>query len=329
MVGIDPGNTKPVSSSEYSLSRQRLVGEGWHYSRAAYYHDAKVPHFVAAAKCWTAPLLPRYAALAAQPRKRGGSAAFIAYLAVWREHFPFIMDEMCRRRWRRDYFARHENKQQALTRFFASIKRGRAEDGTLGDDNVTLVFGNADIASSRRGVRSTPTAAVRQAAILVFGRANVFFEGEYLTSQMDAACGQRLVDVYTTAGPSRRVQGLRDAQQAKFDRYEADVAGRQRAEVDEPDLLADGIMPPRRLFAPRPPRAFRPINLVWGLKYGANPNYPDAGHRLKDRDVNASRNILAAFLARVFGQPRPAYLCPGPRVPPGPRLGYCLPPRLR
>ena len=304
------------------MSRQQFVGKGYHLSAAQFRHEANFDAFEAQARELTAHLQPNYAALAAHPRNEAGVPHFMAYLQAWSVNFPVIMTEMCRRQWRRTYFARDQLKEKSLTGFFGAIKKGRAEDGTLGDNNVTMVISNGEFLSSQRGGLSAPKAMVVQAAVLVFGRANVYFEGEYLSSQMDAACSQRLVDVYTRAGPSRFWQAKRDAQQAKYDRYCADAAAEEAREANDA-----GRVPFTRVFAPRPPQAPRAQTLVRGLKYCANPFCPDAAHRLKDRDVNASRNILIAFLARVLGQPRPAYLCPAPRAPPGPKRAFFLPHR--
>jgi hypothetical protein len=275
------------------------------------------------AEKWTAPLRPHYAALAQHPLRSVTMVGLRAFLVVWRASFPVIMAEMTKPRWPKTYFVRYQRKQSALTAWFAMVKRGRLEDGTL-NRPVTFVFG--DGVWPQRGRITGPTAAVKAAAVVANGWNNTFTEWEYGSSARDAVCGGKLLDVYMNGPPTNRERSRWEAKQAKFDRYQLDVAGRLLAEVDDPALLADGIVPPYSGRAPRAPRAIWSFRLVWGLKYCAKPDCPDAGHRLKCRDVNASRNILAAFLARVFGRPRPAYLCPAPREPPGPKIVYCLPP---
>ena len=329
-MAFDPGNTKLATGVTFLRDRQEFVGKGYCLSRGQYYHDIKAAHFEAQAKRWTAPLREHYAGLTAHPRRSGDLASFLQYLDVWRESFPVVMAEMLKKRWRKSYFERHQLKMKVLTKFFADVQRGRVEDGTY-KMAATIVFGSAKFRSSRKGVRASPTVAVLQAALLVFGRNNVFLEHEFLTSQMDAVCGQRLWDVYTQEPPTRRERRAAEARQARYDAWQADAAAARAADASAPNDLADGHVFRGRRFAPRPPRAPRCDRLVWGLKYCACRICPASGHRLKDRDVNAAKNIMAAFLARVNGQPRPAYLCPVPResgeapVPRGPKPRYDLP----
>jgi len=236
-----------------------------------------------------------------------------------------IMAEMTKRRWLQSYYLRYQLKLSALMRWFSDLKRGRAEDGTL-NMPCTLVFGDGGFSGNMKGRVKAPTVSVKSAGVAVFGWEDTYTEGEYLTTQKDAVCGHQLADVYMTGPPTKWERGRFEAKQAKFDRHQLDSAGLLRDEANNPDFVADGRMVPHRVFAPRPPRAIPSFRRVLGLKYCIKPDCPDAAHRLKCRDVNASRNILAAFMARVFGRPRPAYLCPVPREPKGPKIVYCLPP---
>ena len=104
----------------------------------------------------------------------------------------------------------------------------------------------------------------------------------------------------------------------------------ERHQAGEPDVFEredQTVDAPRARFARPPPVPPRDPNVVRGLMYCDAANCCDPGHRLVDRDVNACRNILCAFLARVHGEPRPAYLSRGNHAPPppaGPRRQYRL-----
>jgi hypothetical protein len=326
LVAFDTGNIVLVEAQEYSVHDGKFLSRRWSYTRDQYYHDSRGPSFAAKAKCRTAPLQEHYAALTRVHSRRSVDLDGLrAYLAVWRESFPVIIEEMNKMRWRKTRFVKRQLKHRALTKFFARVQRGCPEDGTEGLP-ITMVFADGKFPSSRRGVISTPTTSVTAAAVAVVGADNVYYESEYCSSKMDAACGHPLIDVYTTEPPTKRERRLAAVKQDRCDRHAARVAA-----ASDPAL--EGVVPATLLFAPRPPRATRAFRLVWGLKYCAQPDCPDPAHRLKDRDINASRNITLAFLARVFGEPRPAYMCPVPREPGAPRdrggptVVYCLPPR--
>ena len=302
---MDPGIINIVTATECTKEGVEY-GKPWTFRQAEYYHLIKNDKSIAEARRWTAGLTNAYAQLQQYPRLTSDLVAFQNYLAVWRQPgvFDAIMAEMRKPRWREAYLRRYSLKQSALMSFFSAMREGRAADGTLGQREVTLVFGAAAFRAAGRGYRASPTVAVKRAAIAIFGRANVFLENEYFTSQKHAACGEKMLNVWTAEAPSRR---LRQAHQARVDRYEHYVATQQHA-VD-PAAAAEGIVPGGGRLAPRAPWPMPRSREVRGLRYCNCHGCPDAGRRLVDRDVNASRCIRLAFLARVYGDPRPAFLC--------------------
>ena len=304
---MDPGIINIVTATECTKLGEEY-GKAWTYTQAQYYHEIKNDKSIAEARRWTAGLRLNnaYAQLQQHPRLTADLATFQRYLDMLRGPavFDTIMDEMRKPRWREAYLRRFSLKQSALMSFFSAMRDGRAEDGTLGHKAVTLVFGAAQFRSSGRGYRASPTWAVKQAAIAVFGRENVYLEDEYLSSQQHAACGEKMLKVQTAETPSRHTQRQH---QARVDRYEHFLATAQHA-VD-PAAAAEGIVPGGGRLAPRAPRPFQQEREVRGLRYCDNPDCPDHHRRLMDRDVNASRCIRLAFLARLWGTPRPAFLC--------------------
>ena len=302
---VDPGIINIVTATECGKDGVEY-GKPYCYTQAQFYHEIKNDKSIAEARRWTADLTDAYAQLQRFPRLTADLGAFTNYLDVWRQPgvFGAIMAEMRKPRWREAYLRRYSLKQSALMRFFSAMREGRLVDGTFGLRDVTLVFGAATFRAAGRGYRASPTVAVKRAAIAIFGRANVFLEDEYLTSQQHAACGEKMLNVWTSEAPSRR---LLQAHQARVDRYEHYVATQQHA-VD-PAAAAEGIVPGGGRLAPRAPWPMPRSREVRGLRYCNCHGCPDAGRRLVDRDVNASRCIRLAFLARVYGDPRPAFLC--------------------
>jgi hypothetical protein len=321
---VDTGIINIITATECTKEGEEY-GKPWAYTRSRYYHEIKNERSVARARRWLAPLAGAYAELQRFPRLTASVDRFEAYLRVWRQPAVFgaIMAEMLKLRWRQEYFDRYGRKQSALMSYFSAMRAGRAEDETLGMPCLTLVFGDGQFRSSGRGYRAAPTRAVKQAAIAIFGRDNVFLEDEYLSSQMHAACGQLLRPVHTAEHPSRFETRKCQAHMRRHEHYEA-----TRLHAVDPAAAAEGIVPGGGRLAPRAPRPFRQVREVRGLHQCDTLGCPDDHRRLVDRDVNASRCIRLAFLARLRGNPRPAFLCRPtagqPRVTPG--EGVFLPP---
>ena len=308
IIAVDSGIINIVTATE-STKEGEEYGKPWTYTQGQFYHEIKNDKSIAEARRWTAGLRGEgnaYEQLQQYPRLTADLGRFQQYLNVWRQPavFDAIMDEMCKPRWREAYLRRYSLKQSALMSFFSAMRAGRVADGTFGLKDVTLVFGAALFRSSGRGYRASPTWAVKQAAIAIFGRDNVFLEDEYFTSQKHAACGGKMLDVKTAEPPSRRLVRRHQARVDAYEHYQAN----DRHAVD-PAAAAEGIVPGGGRLAPREPRPIPLVSDVRGLHFCDRLGCPDNHRRLVDRDVNASRCIRLAFLARAWGNPRPAFLC--------------------
>ena len=188
-------------------------------------------------------------------------------------------------------YARHERsaamaKQRVLAAFWSTVKRGRVDDGTAGLPCV-IAYGAAKFKSSVGGSRPVPTATARRACQAVFGAHNVFFVNEHRTSVTCADCSARLHAVVDPARPT-----------ATSARTEARKAREAAVRAAHPG--ARGARPPRP-----PPREGRAWALH-GVKYCASDAC--AATRYKNRDTNAAKNILAAFLAAWNSCSRPLHL---------------------
>ena len=161
---------------------------------------------------------------------------------------------------------------------FAQLCKGLLADGTYDVDPV-FAWGDASFSSSMPGCKSAPTTALRKAAETVCKQANVWLVDEFRSTMCCSCCGSALYSVY--APPTRR-------------QIEAHAARAER------QLPHGWTRPPQR---PLPSMV-----KVRGLLYCANPLCGEPRWRLKGRDADACRLILARFRAETAGEQPPACL---------------------
>jgi hypothetical protein len=161
-------------------------------------------------------------------------------------------------------FRARQAGDRALHAFLGCVKAGLQEDGPAGVAPI-IAFGEGSFSATGRGRLSAPTTAFYTACADVMGRESVVLTTEHRSTKCCAACGLRLQHVHSRPTP-RAIE--------RFDAKEARAAA--------------GSGPP--------PRPLREWSKVRGLMRCVNAACARGG-LFVNRDRNAARNILAAFLA--------------------------------
>jgi hypothetical protein len=212
-------------------------------------------------------------------RKTSSLAQYLDYSDLSYRLRPIILEETMKYRWAQENFLHYQLRQRALSNFWARVKRGRAEDGTL-SQNPMVAYGDAQFATSMKGIMTAPTTAAYLACVNVMGRANVVLTTEYRTSQCCSGCGGLLSNIYSDCLSKRQLS-------SKI-KYEAKT-------TENPNLLSRPWNSPLRF----------PVR---GLKICKHDDCPNKHRRFVDRDLNAARNIRAAFLSQDAGYGLPPHL---------------------
>ena len=283
-VGVDTGLVNIVMAYEELPFWCRRRYRKWTLTRKQWRVQTHADRRMARVRAWTAALSVEFTALAAVSHKSQRLEDLAAYCVVVTRVRRAILDETLKPRWAEEAFDRWQAGHRVLHSFWASVKAGRAEDGTAGVVPV-IAYGDAKFSSTGRGRHSSPTVAVLDACVAVMGADNVKMVTEHRSSKCCADCGEPMQRVYTHTRSKREL--------------EADARAAARA-------TRPGAPPAR-------PRHSR--REVRGLHRCANPHCPDHARSLKDRDVNACRNILAAFHGLHAGVGVPVHMRKGVQRP--------------
>jgi hypothetical protein len=154
-------------------------------------HAAGRLKHLALSAIWRREVGAEHARLSTVSRKTTRIDRLAEYHAVAGEVAEKCWENRSKRRISRAAFGFWSRQVAAADRFWSTVLRGRACDGTANFDGVTmLAYGDGKWGGGRG-----PHKLVYDSAVRVFGRENVIKTDEYLTSQMHHGCGDKLQDV--------------------------------------------------------------------------------------------------------------------------------------
>ena len=236
---------------------------------------------LAMASKWCKNLVGEFEALSAPgvTPKTASSARFAAYMCVFDATRHGILREKMKKRWGNAAFRSWRAGKVCLSGFVGKAFTGTLEHGTYRMTGVHLAYGDAKFSSTFKGTHTAPTTALFKAIVAashVDTRAGhgVGPQTEWGSSADCGGCGEVLSHVRTTT--------LAPRMQAKVTEWEA--AGKGEA--------------PWWMLCPE----------IRGLHYCNNITCPNPEARVKDRDPQASDNIMQVHVALMLGGPIPANL---------------------
>ena len=278
VISVDPGCTNIVYAFE------ELPGGGervWRLTRDEWRARTHADRRLKRTMTWTKGLRAKdgayeqLLALGGAAANQSTGVAFARYVRAVEALRPVIFAETLKSRWADEQFRAYQAGKRELMSFWARVRAGRIDDGTAGVFPV-VGFGEATIKPSGRGRMSTPTTAMYKACVTVMGAGAVVLTTEHRSTKCCAGCGNILQLVY------------------------APISAAQRREHDEALVAAAaGRRPP-----PRPLPSYRKVR---GLLRCDHVGCCYSGMFL-DRDRNAARNILHAFLAVDRGADLPRHM---------------------